>query len=119
GLDCCVDLHRRIRPRGVAGATATDVRPGWFADVGETTIPAGKPSLVLQRIADHQMHELDTGLIARRRTAPGLPSLLAVIDRIDDDRLTESQVQVRHRADGLVRGDTDLPTSRQATGEDR
>ena len=57
--------------------------------------------------------------MARRRSTPCLPRLLAVVDRIDDDGSTESQVQVRHRADRLVRSDADVPTSRQATGEDR
>src|SRR5690606_12741942 len=89
---CRVELQDLIGPCGVVSAPALNVRPGRLTDEDETAIPAAEPSLMLPRIGDHEVHELDVCTGSRGRSPPGLPSLFTVVDSIDDDIVTEPQI---------------------------
>ncbi|GAA1329503.1 hypothetical protein GCM10009592_18870 [Brachybacterium rhamnosum] len=63
-------------------------------------------------VRELEVHDVEPCARARRRGPPGLPSILAVVHRIDDDIVSEAEVLFGYRASRFVRSDPDLSASR-------
>lgn len=74
---------------------------------------------MLLRIRDQEVHELDVCTCSCRGSTPGLPGLVTVVHRVDDDIVAEPKVQLGDRTRRPVGSDPDHPASRQTAGEHR